>query len=175
MGSENQVAIVLANYNFNDDEYDYTRKVMDDNSIGVKIVAADPGECTSVTGKNVDVDLSITSMISEEYKAIIFIGGPGVDSYFNNNDILAMAQKFLKENRIVAAICWAPVILARAGLLTQRKATVWDGAKEELVKAGAISTGDKVTVDGTIITADGPDSAIDFGQTIVNMMNSQNK
>lgn len=173
MGSENQVLMVLANYNFNDDEYEYTRKTLDDNSIGVKIVAGDPGECTSVTGKNIDVDMSFQSVISDDFRAIIFIGGPGVDLYFTDSDVLSLAQKFFKENKIVAAICWAPVILARAGLLAQRKATVWEGAKDDLIASGVIYTGDKVTVDGTLITADGPDSAVDFGQTVVNMLNSK--
>lgn len=173
MGSENQVLMVLSNYNFNDDEYEYTRKVLDDNSIEVKIAASDPGECTSVTGKNLDVDVSFTGVISDDFRAIIFIGGPGVDSIFANEDALSLAKKFFNENRVVAAICWAPVILARAGILAHRKATVWSEAKTELAKAGAIYTGDKVTVDGTLITADGPDSALDFGQTIVNMLNSK--
>lgn len=175
MGNENQVLMVLANYNFNDDEYEYTRKIFDDNNIEVKITAGDPGECESVAGKNLDVDMSMQNISASDFKAVVFIGGPGVDSYFNNGDALELAQKFSKENKIVAAICWAPVILARAGLLLQRKATVWDGAKDDLVTAGAIYTADKVCVDGNLITADGPDSALDFGQSIVNLMKFENK
>lgn len=173
MGSENQVLMVLSNYNYSDDEYEYTRKALDDISIEVKIAAADPGECTSVTGKNIDVDLSFQNVISEDFRAIIFIGGPGIDSIFANDDALALAKKFFDEKRVVAAICWASVILARAGILAARKATVWSEAKAELVDAGAVYTGDKITVDDILITADGPESAYDFGQTVVNMLNSK--
>lgn len=173
MESNDQVVMVVANYNFNDDEYEYTRKVLDDNNIKVKIAAGNAGESTSVTGKNIDVDLGLQNIEPVDFRAVIFIGGPGVDSYFANDDALELAKKFLKEKRIVAAICWAPVILARAGILAKRKATVWSGAKEELISAGADYTGDKVTVDGTLITADGPDSALAFGQTIVNMIKFQ--
>lgn len=175
MGSENRVLMVLANFNFNDDEYEYTRKMLDDSGIEIKIAAGEPGECISVTGKNVDVDINLSNALPDEYKALIFIGGPGVDSYFTDGDALELAQKFFQEKKIVAAICWAPVILARSGILAGRKATVWNGAKNDLEKAGAIYSGDKVTVDNTLVTADGPDSALDFGQTIVNMINYQSR
>jgi len=167
--------MVLANYNFNDDEYEYTRKMLDDSGVEVKITAGEPGECISVTGKNIDVDTNMSNVLLDDFRAVIFIGGPGVDSYFTNSDALDLAKNFFQEKKIVAAICWAPVILARSGILTGRKATVWDGAKNDLIKAGAIYSGDKVTVDDTIITADGPDSALDFGQTIVNLMNYQDR
>lgn len=173
MGSENQVLMVLANYNFNDDEYEYTRKALDDNSIGVKIAAGDPGTCTSVGGKDVEIDLSFQSVIADDFRAIIFIGGPGVDSYFANDDALSLAKKFFDENKVVAAICWASTILARSGVLDHRKATAWEGAKDDLTAAGAVYTGDKITVDSTLITANGPESAFDFGQTIVNMLRQQ--
>ena len=37
MESGNEVLMVLANYNFNDDEYEYTRKALEDNGIGIKM------------------------------------------------------------------------------------------------------------------------------------------
>jgi len=173
MESGNEVIMVLANYNFNDDEYDYTRKALDDNGIEVQIAAAEHGECTSVAGKTVDTDISLQNVTPDNFRAIIFIGGPGVDSYFNDDNALGLAQKFFKANKIVGAICWAPMILAKAGILAQRKATGWDGAKEEMIAAGVIYTGEKITVDNTIVTAIGPESAFDFGQTIVGMINSK--
>lgn len=173
MDSGNEVLMVLANYNFNDDEYEYTRKAMDDNGIAVKIAAAEHGECTSVTGKTIDTDISLQNVIPDNFRAIIFIGGPGVDTYFNDDNALGLAQKFFKANKIVAAICWAPVVLAKAGILAQRKATSWVEAKKDMIAAGAIYTGEKVTVDDVIVTAIGSEAALDFGQTIVGLINSK--
>ncbi len=170
MESENQVLMVVANYNYNDDEYEYTRKALEDNGIGIKITAAEPGVCTSVTGNSIDVDLSLSSVIVDDYKGIIFIGGPGVDEYFSNDEVLDLARKFFDANKIVGAICWAPIILARSGILAHRKASVWDGAKNDLTKAGGIYTGQKVTIDDLIVTADGPEAALEFGQKIALMM-----
>lgn len=172
MEAENEVLMVLANYNFNDDEHDYTQKALEDSGIKIRIAAAEHGECTSVTGKTIDTDISLQNIVPDNFRAIIFIGGPGVDTYFNDDSALNLAREFFKSNKIVAAICWAPVILAKAGILTQRRATCWDGAKNDLVSSGAIYTGEKVTVDGTIVTADGPESALDFGKKIVEMLGS---
>ena len=173
MEAENEVLMILANYNFNDDEYDYTRKALEDNGIGIKIAAGEHGECTSVTGKNVDTDMSLENIIPDNFRAVVFIGGPGVDLYFTNDNALQIAKNFFKANKIVGAICWAPVILARSGILAQRRATSWDGAKADLTAAGAVYTGEKITVDNVIVTASGPESALDFGQQIVSLINSK--
>lgn len=170
MEHEKQIVMVLANYDFNEDEYEYTKKALDDDGIGVRIAAGDLGVCTSSTGTTVDVELSFSSINPDDYDGIVFIGGSGVDSYFGNDELLDLVKKFFSSNKIVAAICWAPVILARAGVLAQRKATAWDGAKSELSDAKAMYTGERVTVDNTIVTANGPEAALDFGQAIAQLI-----
>ena len=69
---------------------------------------------------------------------------------------------------VVAAICAAPVVLARAGILAGQKATVAQvpGAVDELTWNGAIYLTDHVVVSGRIITADGPASSTPFGQAV---------
>jgi len=172
MESENEVLMVLANFNFNDDEYEYTKKMFDDNGIEVTIAAAEHEDCASVSGKTVETNVSMQNAVIDNFKAVVFIGGPGVDAYFTDDSALELARNFYNANKIVAAICWAPVILARAGILTGRKATVWEGAITEMQKAGVKLTGEEVTIDGTIVTANGPEAAIAFGQAIVNSINS---
>jgi protease I len=59
--------------------------------------------------------------------------------------------------------------LAKARVLEGRKATVWDSGGEQaalLEKYGAEYTGDTVTVDGLIVTANGPAAAEEFGRTL---------
>jgi protease I len=170
MENEKQVVMVLANYNYNGDEYEYTRRTLEDNGIGIRIAASELGVCTGVTGTTTDVDLSFTNVAPEDYSGIVFIGGSGVDMYFNNDEALELAKKFFSLNKVVAAICWAPVILARAGVLAQRKATAWDGAKSEIEQAGGNYTGEQVTVDNNIVTAEGPESATQFGQAIAELI-----
>ena len=72
----------------------------------------------------------------------------------------------------MAAICIAPVILAKAGVLRGRKATVWSslmnksGAKE-LKEAGCNVEEKRVVIDGEIVTADGPAVVKEFAEAII--------
>jgi protease I len=75
--------------------------------------------------------------------------------------------------RPVAAICIAPVILAKAGLLTHKKATVFSSEIETIEELGAYYTGMDVTVDGNIITAYGPQSTLRFAKRIADSIHQQ--
>lgn len=58
------------------------------------------------------------------------------------------------------------MVLANAGVLTGKKTTVWSGESENLKSKSVIYTGESVTVDGKIITGNGPASAELFGEKI---------
>ena len=79
----------------------------------------------------------------------------------------------LDKNKLVCAICIAPMILAKAGLLKDINATVWDvdGKQSSYFNSHGIKyTGEDVTVDGNIITANGPDAASAFGEKIAELL-----
>jgi protease I len=86
--------------------------------------------------------------------------------YFDDPVAQNIAKEAVRENKILAAICIAPVILANAGVLRNKKATVFPSEKETLINAGAQYTGKDVEVDGNIITASGPQAAEKFAATI---------
>ena len=68
----------------------------------------------------------------------------------------------------------APTILAAAGILKHKRATVFADSKKSQVKFleehGASYTGAHVEVDGQLITGDGPDSADEFGKKFAQMI-----
>ena len=69
------------------------------------------------------------------------------------------------SGRPVAAICAAPLVLGRLGLLNGKRATCYPGVEGELV--GATYTAAMVEQDGLFITGKGPAAAFDFAYTIV--------
>jgi putative intracellular protease/amidase len=64
---------------------------------------------------------------------------------------------------VVGAICIAPTILARAGLLTDLDATAFPTERDELIRGGAHFVADPVVGAGRVFTANGPGSAELFG------------
>ena len=106
---------------------------------------------------------------------IIFVGGPGARNYFDNQTALGLARKFLEEDKLVTAICIGPAILAKAGVLKNKQATIWarpnkmEGV-EILKENGAVYVVQDVVIDGNIITANGPEAAENFGKKILEVL-----
>ncbi len=71
---------------------------------------------------------------------------------------------------MLGAICIAPSILARAGLLDGIRATAFPSQEADLRAHGAFWTPDAVAVDGRIVTANGPHSAEQFGESMVRLL-----
>jgi protease I len=86
--------------------------------------------------------------------------------FFDDPKAINLAQEMNAAGCPVAAICIAPVILAKAGLLKHKKATVFSSEIETIEALGAYYTGMDVTVDENIITAYGPQSALRFANRI---------
>ncbi len=112
------------------------------------------------------VDILLDEVMEDDFDAVLFVGGPGVQDCFDDEDFHAIARAFFDAKKLTTAICAAPVILCRAGLLKGKKATCWSGVSEDLKSAEADYTKKPVEIDGLIITGDGPDSAYDFGLAI---------
>jgi len=157
---------IVAPNNFKDEEYFTPKEVLEENSIKVVTCSLKP-EAVSINGKKVKADVLLDKATSD-YDAIVFIGGAGASIYFDNTKAHNLAKEFYKKGKIVAAICIAPVTLANAGVLEGKRATVWNGDYvSKLEDKGATYTGEDVTVDGNIITANGPGAAEEFGNAIV--------
>jgi len=174
-----QILMIIAPKEFRDEEYFIPRDIFKKNNF--KVVTASKG-VDIARGKlggvvMVDTDISNIDQI-DVYSTIVFVGGMGATIYQNDKIIDELILKFSKAEKIIAAICIAPTILAYNGILSGKKATVWnsDSNQEVLFKEKNINyTNEKVTVSGNFITANGPLAAEEFANTIVNELKRGNK
>ena len=118
-------------------------------------------------GKSITPHIMITDVKAEDYDAIIFVGGKGATCYWDDPLAHKIIHNTVQLNKIIAAICIAPVTLANAGVLRGKKATVWKTEENKLTAKGAIYTGNRVEYDGKIITANGPTSATQFARSVI--------
>lgn len=96
------------------------------------------------------------------FDGIIFPGGlTGVTNLKNNQNIIELVKDFNLKNKWICAICAAPMILDHAGILKDKKVTIYPALKDELKTISKYSE-DNVIVDKNIITSRGPATAIDF-------------
>ena len=124
-----QVVMVIAPQNFRDEEYFVPKKIFTASGIKVLTAASTKDECTGMFGGKVKPDLLLTEVKVPESVAIIFVGGNGARIYFDNPQALSLAKETITEAKILGAICLAPVILAKAGVLKDKKATVFYSEK----------------------------------------------
>ncbi len=104
--------------------------------------------------------------LDADVDGIILPGGMPGTLNLNDSSAVQNAIDFCSENeKLLAAICAAPLILGRKGLLKDKNAVCFPGFEEELL--GARISDDFVCADGNVITAKGMGSAINFGLAIV--------
>ena len=118
-------------------------------------------------GTIVTCDISIDDFDpSSSSDGVILPGGmPGTENLFANEKVKAATVRAFSEEKLTSAICAAPSILGRLGLLSNKKATCFPGFEDKLT--GAILSKDGVVLDGNIITAKSMGYAKEFALEIV--------
>jgi len=171
-----KAVLIIADQNFQDREYFVTKETLEDGGMEVKTAAGQKGTAEGVFGFKAGVDLPVAEVKPVNFDAVVFIGGGGALEYLDNEISYDLVRETIRQNKILAAICVAPVILAKAGALKNKKATVWRNSSDKepikiLEKNGAEFVDKNVVVDGKIITANGPVAAEEFGENILKLIN----
>lgn len=99
---------------------------------------------------------------------MIFLPGgmPGTNYLYECQLLKDKIEEFAKAGKYLSAICAAPSILGRMGLLEGKEAICFPGFEEKLLGAKVIA-GAKVVKSGNIFTSRGMGTAIDLGLAIV--------
>ncbi len=173
-----KIVMVIAFKNFRDEEYFEPKEVFERLGIGLRTASNIEGTAIGVDGGEANVDFLVSEVKSQDFDAIVFVGGPGCLDSLDNEVSYKLVRKSFAQNKILAAICIAPVILARAGVLNGKKATVWSSPLDRspvkiLKENGAIYIDKGVVVDGKIITGNGPAVAKEFAEKIIEVLTSE--
>jgi len=168
-----KILMVVAPVNFRDEEFLEPKKVFEENGFQVVVASSHVAEAKGVLGAKAKIDLDLSQVNPQDYQALVFAGGPGASVYFDNQTVLDLVKTAFNQKKVVAAICIAPSILANADLVRGKKVTSWPSEKDNLEAHGGIYTGSSVEVDGNLVTASGPQAAREYGQKIVEQIQSR--
>ncbi len=170
-----KIAIIIAFNNFRDEEYFIPKQVLEMGGNKVITVSSQLGKAVGTYGGEINIDLILEDVDVDKFDAVIFAGGSGALAYSENETCWKIAKDAFSKNKVLGAICIGPTILARAGVLSDKKATVWssplDKSAVKILKQGkAIYKDNQVVKDKNIITANGPEAARKFGETIAGLL-----
>jgi len=119
----------------------------------------------SARGVKVVPDISIDEVT--DYDAVVLPGGnPGYMNLASDERVLKLVRDAHRVKKYVAAICAAPSVLGKAGIMEGITATRYPG----IDVIGAKYSDERIVRDGTIITSQGPGTAIDFALLLVEIL-----
>ena len=168
-----KILMVIAEKNFQDKEFATPKQEFELNGFNVVVASTSSEEAIGKFGAKVKPDIELLKVNFLDYDVLVVVGGPGSKEYlWNNKSLLSGVNEMFEAGKIVSAICASPVVLARSGILKGKKATVYPATEEkkEIESAGAFFTGQTVTVDGKIVTGNGPESSKDFAREIISIL-----
>lgn len=162
--------MVVAPERFRDEELFVPKGIFEKEGHEVVVSSSKTGICTGARGGTAESEIAINDVREEEFDAVVFVGGPGSRIFFNDDRAIEIARNMQAGRKVVAAICIAPVILANAGLLKGRDATVFESEIDTIKRRGANYIPKGVVSAGNIVTGDSPASAAAFAEKICEML-----
>lgn len=166
----NSVLLVLPKRDFNETGFLTLKNALESQHIKTFIASDANGLCTGKSGLKVKADINFLNIHENNFAAVIFAGGSGAREYWNNGVLHKISKKFFDARKVIAAICSAPVILAKAGILNSLSATCHPDDKKELEKSGCEYMDLPVVIRKKIITARDEQAAKDFSSAILNAL-----
>ncbi|MDR1003733.1 MAG: DJ-1/PfpI family protein [Prevotellaceae bacterium] len=143
--------------------------------MNVEMITVTPDEI--VTGAHdvpVLCDRNIDNCDFADAGLIVLPGGmPGAATLEKCERLRKLILHFAAQNKPIAAICAAPMILGNLGLLKGKNATCYPGFEQFLT--GALHSTAQTVKDGNIITATGPGAAMEFALLIVDTLLGKDK
>ena len=139
---------------------------------GVEVKLAGVTDKTVVSSHGICVmcDCTLREIDEENLTMLMLPGGlGGVEAIQESETALGIIQRAADRGAYLAAICAAPTVLARLGLLDRRQSVCYPGMEDQMLSA-VVQKGESVVVDGHIITSEAAGSAFEFGLKLVEIL-----
>jgi len=171
MGNDMKVLIAIPPEKFRDEELIKPVKVFQEAGIKFDLASSLAGVVMGSLGNKAKVNRTFEDILTrgtDDYYALMIVGGQGTLVHlWNNVDLHELIRIFHTKGKVVAAIDNAPVVLAKAGLLKKREATVVPGQTvREMMKDDAVIVAKPLVYKDRIVTANGFEVATEFAQII---------
>lgn len=143
--------------------------------INVVTAGLKPGPVKGSRGTIVVPDMSLDEALQQSYDMVILPGGqPGATHLEKDDRVQSLITKMATNDKVVAAVCAAPKVLAVAGLLEGKRATCFPGTLSADTFPGIDISTDAVVKDGNIVTSRGPGTTMDFVLALIEILTDKN-
>lgn len=137
----------------------------------IEVVPVSLDECLEIVcsrGTRLIAEKTLSEVMDEMFDLVVLPGGlPGSDYLNDDERIHQLLNQTHQEGRLVGAICAAPKVLVKAGLLNNKHATSYPGVIDQTPAQGMTYSNDAVVEDERVITSRGPGTAMDFALYLI--------
>lgn len=140
--------------------------------IEIDMIGISGTQVTGMHGIKVIMDKRLKEAKLEDYDGIVLPGGtPGYENLDKSDEIQRILKNFNESGKLIGAICYSPMLLAKAGVLDDKTATVYPGFEQGV----PYPREGRVIIDGNVITSQGPGTAIEFALKIIETIKGPEK
>jgi len=135
---------------------------------GIEIVTSSlvGNVATGMHNIKMQADTRFMDTVLDKFDGLVFPGGMGnVSTMLRDDKVISLVRDYNMKGKLIAAICGAPEILVKAGVLKGKRATCAPGFEKSL----DMPRDNRVVADANVITSQGPGTAIEFALKIVEM------
>lgn len=135
----------------------------------VDVTTISLGSGKTLTGRSsirVEADEMFGDMILQDFDMLVIPGG--TIAYLEHEEFMRFVQKYADSGKRLAAICAAPTVLGKLGVLHGMRAVCYPGLEKWL--SGATITRNRVETDKNITTAIGPGASIEFALKLLEIL-----
>lgn len=133
--------------------------------IDVTFAGLDSIKITGSHNMTIAAHHKLANLVCSDYDGVILPGGlPGSTNLLDSELVIRWIKEMNLNGKITAAICAAPIVLAKAGVLTSGRFTMYPGFDSYL--NGLEYTSALAEREGTVITGKGPGAVFAFAAKI---------
>ncbi len=167
-----KILMIIACDQFRDEELEQPKRIFEQEGMKVTVASNRKEGCRGMMGGRASVDALLSEVEAKDFEAVVFVGGVGSRVFFDDSNAHRLAQNAAAAGKVIAAICIAPSILARAGVCQGKRVTVWAGKEfiDILKDGGCTYSEESITVDGKLVTANAPQMASQFARKIIDLL-----
>ncbi len=135
----------------------------------VTLAGVQEGPLKGARGIHVLADELLENVLNDNFDLIVLPGGqPGTDNLKKDARIIQILKKMDNLNKLIAAICAAPLVLQHAGILGKRSVTCHPSVHDAM--KGVSCKNERVVVDENIITSQAPGTAMEFSLKLIEVL-----
>ena len=168
-----KIYMIIAQKDFRDEELIEPMELFKTANYDVHIASPEGGDCKGMLGTTVTTNSTIKDIaIDENTVAILIVGGNNSPSLMNYPEVKEKVNEAKEMDLIFGAICLGPMVLAHFDLIKGLSATVYptENSLKKLKEHNVLYINEDVVIDGNLVTANGPQSATEFGKSVLDVL-----